>query len=350
MTKVSNLFAAGTPFALYRRPGQQAFLVWQATGEPLVRTEIPRGEDIEGFVFAPFAPCEDNPLLILGPGCLSTVWELPLDIPPPLAGKHFAGASFSGEDFQAYSRAFSRFSDALRHRALTKLVLSRARGFARRADFSPEHVFAHACRRYPAAFVSLFFSPRTGMWLGASPELLLGGEGGRWQTTAIAGTLPVETGKVAVWDAKNRREHRVVADFIGERLAALGIAPEMAAPLTCRAGNVAHIESNFYFSLPARKSPWDVIAALHPTPAVCGMPAEAAKRFILANEGYDREYYSGFLGPVEKETAVYVNLRCMKAEDGFLRLFSGSGIMPDSLLEQEWKETDHKMRTLFAVL
>ncbi len=117
----------------------------------------------------------------------------------------------------------------------------------------------------------------------------------------------------------------------------------------------------------------EIISALHPTPAVCGLPKEKAKKFILSEENYDREFYTGFLGElnlqknvqrsrtrrnvenlayraVKKETGLYVNLRCMKIEDGKAVLFVGGGITKDSVPEDEWEETVNKAQTMKKVL
>ena len=87
---------------------------------------------------------------------------------------------------------------------------------------------------------------------------------------------------------------------------------------------------------------------LHPTSAVCGMPLEESKKFILANESHERSFYSGYLGPVniQNETELFVNLRCAKVFKNKLRLFSGAGITDDSIPEKEWEETELKCNIL----
>ena len=76
--------------------------------------------------------------------------------------------------------------------------------------------------------------------------------------------------------------------------------------------------------------------------------------FILKNEAYDREYYTGFLGPMNegenKETNLYVNLRCLKFEGGEVSIFVGGGITSESIPEAEWEETQHKCQTMMALL
>ena len=95
-----------------------------------------------------------------------------------------------------------------------------------------------------------------------------------------------------------------------------------------------------------------MLALLHPTSAVCGLPKEPALQFILENEGFDRSYYSGFLGPVNSATGthLYVNLRCMELLEKEAILYAGAGITAESNPEKEWQETQHKMQTMRRVL
>ena len=94
-----------------------------------------------------------------------------------------------------------------------------------------------------------------------------------------------------------------------------------------------------------------MLELLHPTSAVCGMPKEPSKQFIMENEGFDRGYFSGFLGPVHvgKETNIFVNLRCMKLLPQQAILYAGAGIIANSIPEKEWNETEIKMQTLLKV-
>ncbi|WP_374958131.1 chorismate-binding protein, partial [Gilvibacter sp.] len=78
-----------------------------------------------------------------------------------------------------------------------------------------------------------------------------------------------------------------------------------------------------------------------------------AKEFILQNEGYNREFYTGFLGPVNENGAsasLMVNLRCMKIENNTARIFVGGGITIGSQPADEWQEIQNKMQTMLQVL
>ena len=95
-----------------------------------------------------------------------------------------------------------------------------------------------------------------------------------------------------------------------------------------------------------------LISVLHPTPAVCGFPKLEAKKFILENENYNREYYSGFLGElnIHDATDLYVNLRCMQIKNNQIHLYIGGGITKDSIPEKEWIETANKAMTMKKIL
>jgi isochorismate synthase len=95
-----------------------------------------------------------------------------------------------------------------------------------------------------------------------------------------------------------------------------------------------------------------MLELLHPTSAVCGMPKKPSQDFVLANEGYQRAFYSGFIGPInlDQETHLFVNLRCMQIDTHLLTLYAGAGITEDSQPEKEWKETEMKCQTLLNVL
>ena len=117
----------------------------------------------------------------------------------------------------------------------------------------------------------------------------------------------------------------------------------------------------------------NVIKALHPTPAVCGLPKKTAHDFILCNEGYSRNYYTGFLGEInlkiekkratsrrnienlaygtiKKHTHLFVNLRCMEIDAQGAQLYVGGGVTSSSDPEAEWEETVHKLSTVARVL
>jgi isochorismate synthase len=135
---------------------------------------------------------------------------------------------------------------------------------------------------------------------------------------------------------------------------------EEEGPKTVIAGNLMHLRTDIIIDTVAinfSQLATVMLDLLHPTSAVCGMPKESATEFILKNEGYDRDFFSGFLGPVniqssegKVESHIFVNLRTMKIEKNIATLYAGCGITADSNAEKEWNETEMKTQTLERVI
>jgi len=117
------------------------------------------------------------------------------------------------------------------------------------------------------------------------------------------------------------------------------------------AGNVAHLRTDFRFTLDPTADVGSLIDTLHPTPAVCGMPKQRARDFIVAHEGIDRAYYSGYSGPwnIAGERRLFVSLRCMQLlQDGCI-LYAGGGLLTASNPADEWRETQAKLQTMSSL-
>jgi isochorismate synthase len=182
---------------------------------------------------------------------------------------------------------------------------------------------------------------------------LLSGKENEWQTVALAGTQPLMNGKIPeTWDEKKQEEQRLVVDYIRNCLQSFHIKPEETEPYTVQAGELAHLKTGFRFEMPCDVRVGELLNALHPTPAVCSLPKEKAFQFILDNEGYERRYYSGFIGRLhpEQQTDLYVNLRCMQIEDNQLSLYAGGGLLASSDMQEEWLEIQDKLLTMYRII
>ena len=242
---------------------------------------------------------------------------------------------------------------------IAKVVVSRLTERPLPPDFDPTAAFAELCVRYPHAFVSLVAIPGVGTWMGASPEVLLTVDDRGLTTMALAGTQrrpeaqPLAT---VQWGAKEQVEQEMVSAYIRAFFQHSGVAGvNEVGPRTVAAGNVVHLQTLFHVDAPNDQRlilANRVLQELHPTSAVCGMPKQKALTFILANEGYDRSFYSGFLGPVHVagESHLYVNLRCMRLGQTSATLFVGAGITANSDPTAEWRETEMKAETMLSVL
>lgn len=348
---IDSLIRQDRSFAIYRLPGEDTprFLM-QTSGSARLLYNIEELNGQSGFVIAPFRVTKECPIALIRPdsteipSCQEIVEHLPKEtVDSP--GKQYGQAD--------YSRCFSIFIEALQSGRMDKLVLSRSQTLDKDADFSPAQAFYAACKRYIRSYVYLCHTPETGTWLGGTPEILLSGQTDRWHTVALAGTQPLRQNRLPEnWDDKNRREQQLVASYIQTQLSSLGIRPEEEGPYAARAGELSHLKSDFRFSLTGNNKLGDLLKLLHPTPAVCGLPKEEAYRFILANEGYKRRYYSGFIGWLnpDAQSDLYVNLRCMQIKEQTLTLYAGGGLLASSTLEEEWQETEDKMQTMKKII
>ena len=337
-------------FALFRLPYEQHYtLLEQVSGDPLELVSCTELNGRTGFVVAPF-DCDKQPLLLIRPD------KVAIDMLPENQGNwlHDSGLQPNQEPVPLmirdnYHLDFANFHAHLMNGDFTKLVLSRSLLMGSQKAVSAFELFLKVCERYPRVFVCLLYTTQSGMWLTATPEILLAGSGEEWQTVALAGTMPYEDD--VRWNDKNIQEQRYVATYITEQLEQFTSDFKEEGPKTIRAGHLAHLRSDFHFRLEEKRI-GELLQALHPTPAVCGLPKQEAFRFILQNEHHDRRYYSGFMGPlmVENKTSLFVTLRCMEIFSNGYRLYAGGGILKDSIEEQEWQETEIKMDTMRNII
>ncbi len=297
------------------------------------------------FVFAPFSTERERFLAI--PSEKSHLIEIERKPQEPKESLPTESTP-SGE----YTQAFEAFSAAIRRQKFQKLVLSRSCDIAIPTQ-NPVDLFEKAALAYPNAMVYLFHTPLTGHWLGVSPELLIAGDDIQLRTIALAGTQRNNGGTIPLenWGEKERLEQRIVADYIRDRIAGFGTCKDEWGPYSINAGHLSHLRTDFYFQVDESRRA-DFISAIHPTPAVCGLPKEESIAFIQQHEGYDRSYYAGFLGMVEdsSQMELYVNLRCMRFDEKSATLYAGGGILSTSDLASEWIETEEKMNTLKRIL
>lgn len=344
---IDTLIAKKQPFAVFRIPGEKKLrFLTQTNGKLRLLTSIAALNGQKGFVIAPFRVSGTCPIVLIEPD----VWE-EYDF-FPREEKEPAAAVLCEHPEEKYKECFEDFLQALRSGEFDKLVLSRATTLKRPAAFSPVAAFRSACRRYVHSYVYLCYTPQTGIWMGSTPEIILSGAQGEWHTVALAGTQSLQNGALPQeWDDKNREEQEYVASYIRKQLHSLGIRPSETGPYPAFAGTLSHLKTDFRFSLSDPGVLGDLLQLLHPTPAVCGLPKEKAYRFILENEGYDRSYYSGFVGWLDPEskTELYVNLRCMNIGEELLTLYAGGGLLALSGLEDEWLETEKKLQTMLAL-
>ena len=346
-----------TAFAYYRLPYlHHANFVTQHQGEPEVLSSVAELNGKEGFVIAPFSPSGNCPVLLIHPdeSRLLAISDAAISDAKAISSEKAVSArDIYAEDFECFHRELEK-------ETFRKIVLART-ATLRTAHKDFENLFMKACRMYPRLFVALVYTPQSGMWLMATPEILLRGEQGKMQTMSLAGTQKAKPSRTIAdypiegveWSQKNRDEQQYVTDYIEDCIKAFSDDYQLKGPYTTMAANLYHLRTDICFHLRDEGRLGDVIDALYPTPAVCGIPKDEARRFILQHEHQSRKYYSGFVGPVSPQgkTQLFVSLRCMNIlPEGICELYAGGGLLKESEMEKEWKETEAKMQTIRRVL
>jgi len=260
----------------------------------------------------------------------------------------------------AFKDLVQKAVDRIKDGAFQKVVPSRRETINLKENFNLPEAFIALTKHYPDAFVSFFSIPEKGTWIGASPEILVEiNETGIFRTSAVAGTQPWNRGtdlSSVAWTQKEIEEQAYVSRYIINSFKKIRLREfEEFGPKTIRAGNLVHLRTDYKVNLSEVNFPQlgsVMLKLLHPTSAVCGMPKESAAAFLKTYEKYDREFYSGYLGPVNMENriALFVNLRCAQLMHQKAYLYAGAGITSDSNPDKEWRETLIKNQTIKDIL
>ncbi|MGV3638253.1 MAG: chorismate-binding protein [Flavobacteriales bacterium] len=342
-----HCISEGITFAAYRTPGQ-AVTLWAQQTPDLDRVDSALWWELNDvFLLSPFRMGDRTHLvrsdveLTFGDAepnwqrlteCVGTSRPVVCDAPPPTPRA-------------AFEAAVAQARDACAAGSLEKVVLARTLDLPIGEAEAPA-LFMEAVQSRPDAFVALVMTPEHGLWLGASPERLILAENETVQIDSIAGTAPVATAPAEPegWGEKERHEQRVVTKSIACSLIDLG-ARHVAVdgPAVLVAGPVAHLRTRITAHVEGRAI-GELVAAVHPTPAVCGIPKDRAQERIAALEDRDRELYAGFWGPwsADGRMELFVNIRCMRVFSERAALHVGAGITAGSVPAQEWEETELK--------
>ncbi|HTZ19374.1 MAG TPA: isochorismate synthase [Opitutaceae bacterium] len=256
-----------------------------------------------------------------------------------------------------YRNAVARALELIGAQILGKIVLARAKDLQASEPFHPLRALNGLRERYTDCFAFSVANGRGQSFIGASPERLLRVRDGRLTTEALAGSVrrgesaseDAALGGALLGDEKELREHRLVIASIERRLAPLGIIPEHSdKPVLFRLANVQHLHTPVHATLPAGVRLLDVLARLHPTPAVGGTPREAALPRIRALEGFPRGLYAGALGWIDAHGGgeFFVGLRSALIDGANARLYAGAGIVAGSSPEKEFAETELKFQAM----
>ncbi len=312
-------------------------LLWRradGSGWTIAAVAVQSGDQVEALAASLLA---DPPLLP----------DIPLGPWPPLVGD--------------YRETVEDAVALIRDGALRKVVLARGVDHPLPADASISDLIAKLRALGDRATLYAHDLAGAGMFCGISPELLFQAEGRHVTTMALAGTTrrgknPEEDAALVealVAGTKERKEHGVVVEHL------VAVLRERALPFSVPAAphprlleRVIHLESVISAEL-ARADYLELLAALHPTPAVCGLPTATATHYIARREKLHRGLYAGALGWLCPDAArIIVPLRggIIRRDLGLARLFAGAGIIETSEPEQEFSETELKFSVMRQVL
>jgi menaquinone-specific isochorismate synthase len=232
---------------------------------------------------------------------------------------------------------------------------------------------ADILRRLHALYPSCIVFAADG-FLGASPELLVSRVGHEIASHPLAGTIPHSGDPIAderaaaqlLTSPKERQEHRLVVEAVAEVLAPLCEQLDVPeAPSIVSLRNVSHLGTLVRGRLQATSpraggarpdqralSVLDLVARLHPTPAVAGTPNDEAVAYLLEVEGFDRGHYAGPVGWMDAngDGAWAVGIRSAEIRGHHARLFAGVGVVADSDPDSELAETQLKLQALLAAV
>lgn len=361
LSKAEKHFESGKPFVLYRKPMEQTVkAIFQANDALHYVNDYAES----GFVFAPFN--DENKTILLQ---VDEALEADFDL--TIATKTIALSEniLKDEQKEFHIALVKKALKSIGQQQFKKVVISRC--LEVNFDDSAFDLYTNLLRIYSNAFCYLFYHPKVGLWLGATPELLLTTENKQLKTMSLAGTQKYTGNEHPVWGTKELEEQELVTKYIAAALADEVSELKISETTSVRAGDLWHLRTSVSGRL-RNNTLKNVVAALHPTPAVCGMPKNASKAFILKNENYNRAYYTGFLGElnfktevfrdsnkrnkenqaykaIKNTTSLYVNLRCMKIENLKASIYVGGGITAASNPEKEWEETKAKSETMLKV-
>ena len=202
--------------------------------------------------------------------------------------------------------------------------------------------------QYNNTFRYLYFTPSTGCWIGASPEILLKYDKNSHilHTMSLAGTRISEDGNTP-WDSKNTEEHNYVTKYIVNQLLKFNLDVNVSDGENLQYGDLEHLCHRISANNVCVEQIEKILDELSPTPALAGYPLKNALDTIYALEKHERRCYGGYVSIWDNNNIdAYVNIRCANFDTKHFCIYSGGGLTKDSIPSLEWEETENKIKRL----
>ena len=250
---------------------------------------------------------------------------------------------------EGYRSVVERGLELVEANRLRKLVLAVRQELLLDRPLQPQQLLNQLRERQPGSCRFLWQQADGPALLGASPERLLTVRQGQLRSDALAGTAPIGAGAEQLTRSeKDRREHELVVEAISNELSAAGLRPRRPRhPRLARHGQLVHLHTPITAALDDQQ-PLALAGALHPTPAVAGLPRREAMAALRSLEPFERGFYAAPIGWIDSQgdTELRVAIRSGSLQGQRLELTAGAGLVQGSVPERELQEVALKLGVL----
>ena len=267
---------------------------------------------------------------------------------------------FSAENSQYFKSTVRSALNSIAMDEFSKIVIAHAVDINGEKPFSVIHSLKNLRDRHPDCYIFAIGNERGQDFIGASPERLVSIQNKQLVTDALAGSAPrgkstsedVQWANILLKNRKEKREHKAVSDFITEKLKDMGLKPYQLPLQLLQLSNIQHLWTPIYTHLSKGIKPLDLVAQLHPTPAVAGVPNSITCEKIRYYEKFDRALYAAPLGWIDPSDncEFVVGIRSALIEQNRARLYAGAGIVSGSNPDKEFVEIQLKLQSLLQAL
>lgn len=263
-------------------------------------------------------------------------------------------------DSSHFKQAVTSALRSIQSQQINKVVLAHAVDVYSPLPFQLAHSLNNLRTLYPDCYIFAVSNGQGQQFVGASPERLTRLHNFSLLTDALAGST--QRGRTECEDAhlanrlltsaKELHEHQVVIDFIVDRLAQLGLTPNLSPLRLLQLSNIQHLHTPIHASVPTNVHLLDIVSELHPTPAVAGVPRKVACEHIHRYEAFERSLYAAPIGWVDHQGngEFAVGIRSALLNGCQARLFAGAGIVAGSNPDRELAEVQLKLQALLTAL
>ncbi|PIC64261.1 isochorismate synthase [Sporosarcina sp. P13] len=259
-----------------------------------------------------------------------------------------------------YMKTVKRVTSQIKEQVAEKVVIARKIKLTFEKEFQKAAAL-HAITNEQSA--SYHFGLQIGqeMFFGATPERLVEISNGQAYSACVAGSIErgktaqedQQLGEILLRDKKNREEHQYVVDMITKVFSEFCTSLQVnKTPKLLKVRDIQHLFTPVEGKLAENMDIFRLVEALHPTPALGGVPRTKALEMIREEEQMDRGFYAGPIGWTDAagngEFAVAIRSGLLIGKDAYL--YAGGGIVADSTPTEEYAETWVKFRPVLRAL